>query len=355
LPKSHFSPFFTDSGSGAALVPASPDPLAAGELLDKTTGGAKELGHAAGLAGGAEELGNATSSTGGAGELGHATGSAGTDGELGHATALNLLPAMGDRAEPVVEETTLLVQSHVLPTPTAAPDADAKQTFPVKKKPPTLKHVNTARKHPRPKPTLPGPPRGASPASPLGFGLPTASQQPRARAEAAAGVGDTERSPPELPWGGQPTTSHPALQISPSTLPPPVPRSFPAGAGDAGEAPTASPAGTAIHWTNGVESEVHGSASEESQETTTSTIVTTTVTTTEPTPGKPGRGVAAADGEQLRAWCRRQRLRFWGCLKPPALRWHRLLEHRPGAGFWGRGSGGCGRELAGEPFPGGSR
>ncbi|XP_049662340.1 seizure 6-like protein isoform X1 [Accipiter gentilis] len=247
-----------DSGSGAALVPASPDPLAADELVDKTVGRA--------------------------GELRHAMGSASGGRELGHSTALNLLPAAEDGAEPAAEETTLLVRTHILPTPTAAPDADAKQTFPVKKKPPTLKQVNTARKHPRPKPTLPGPPRAASSASPLGSGLPIASQEPRAPAEAATRSGDAEQSPPELPWGGWATTSHPTLQISPSTLPPVVPRPFPDSTGDAGEAPTVAPAGATINWTNGMEREVHGSTSEDSQETTTSTIITTTVITTEPTP-----------------------------------------------------------------------
>lgn len=254
---------------------------------------------------------------GGAGELRHATGSAGGAGDLGHATALNLLPAAEDGAEPAAEETTLLMQSHVLPMPTATPDADAKQTFPVKKKPPTLKQVNMARKHPRPKPTLPGPPRAASPASPLGSRLPIASQEPRTPAEVVAGAGDAEQSPPELPWGGRATTSRPTLQISPSTLPPAIPRPFPDSTGDAGEAPTVAPASTAINRTDGAEREVHGSASEESQETTTSTIITTTVITTEPTPGKlrllhgageHGHGVTAADGEQLCVRCRRHRL-----------------------------------------------
>ncbi|NWW54626.1 SE6L1 protein, partial [Pedionomus torquatus] len=103
------------------------------------------------------------------------------------------------------------------------------------------KQVNTARKHAKTKPTLPGPPRAASSASPLGSRLPIASQEPRVLAEAATGMGDVEQNPPELPWGGQATTSRPVLQISPSTLPPAVPRPFPDGMGDAGEAPTAAP------------------------------------------------------------------------------------------------------------------
>ncbi|NXL57648.1 SE6L1 protein, partial [Chordeiles acutipennis] len=205
-------------------------------------------------------------------------------GELGHGTALNLLPAAEDGTSLASEETTLPVQSHVLSTLTTAPNADAKQIFPVKKKPPTLKQVNMARKHLRPKPTLPGTPRAASPASPPGSGLPAVPREPHAAVQTAAGVRDTEQSPPELSWRGQATTSHPVLQISPSTLPPAIPRPFPDGTGDAGEAPTAAPASTAVNGMNGVESEVHGSTVEESQETTTSTIITTTVITTEPTP-----------------------------------------------------------------------
>lgn len=269
-PSPTFLHFFAESGSGAALVPASPDPLAAKELVDNTNGGARELGHTTGL-------------TGGPGELRHITGLAGGTRELGHATALNLLPVAEGGTGLVVEETTLLVQSRVLPTPTTTPNADAKQTFPVKKKPPAPKQVNTARKHPRPKPTLPRPPQAPSLATPLGSGLPSGSQAPHMPAEAAARA---EQSTPELPWAGQATTSRPALQISPSTLPPGVPGPFPAGAGVAGEAPTTAPASAAINRTNSTESEVHGSVSEESQETTTSTIITTTVTTTEPSPGK---------------------------------------------------------------------
>lgn len=285
-------------------------------------------------------------------------GSAGGGRELGHATALNLLPAAEDGAEPAAEETTLLVRSHILPTPTATPDADAKQTFPLKKKPPTLKQVNTARKHPRPKPTLPGPPRAASSASPLGSGLPIASQEPRAPAEAATRAGDAEQSPPELPWGGRATTSHPTLQIAPSTLPPAVPRPFPDSTDDAGEAPTVAPAGATVNWTNGTEREVHGSTSEESQETTTSTIITTTVITTEPTPGKPHRPRRARErGHGVTAALRvvpAALPEFVGLPKifcPSAV-----LAAGAGARVLGfRGVPRCGRELPGEPFPRGDR
>ncbi|XP_051641513.1 seizure 6-like protein isoform X1 [Manacus candei] len=254
-----------DSGSGAALVPVSPDPLAADELVDKMVGGAAEFGHGTGLAGGAEDFGHAKGSDGGA-------------EELGHATALNLLPATEDGAKPAAEETTLLMQSHVLPTATTAPSTDAKKPVPVKKKPPAPKQINMGRKHPRLKPTLAGPPGTASPASPLRSRLPTTAQDPRAPAE------DMDQGPPELPWGDQATTSCPTLQISPSTLPPALPRPFPDSAGDAEEVPTAAPNGDTVIPMNSAERDVHSSSSEESQETTTSTIITTTVTTTEPTP-----------------------------------------------------------------------
>lgn len=247
-------------------MPASPDPLAADEPVEKTGGGAAGLGHGTGLTGGAEDFGRVVGSDPGA-------------GQLGQGTALNLLPAPENGAAPA-KETTPLLQSHVLPTASAAPRPDAKQTSPVKKKPPTLKQVNTGRKHPRLKPTLAGPPGAASPASPRSSRLPTAAPELRAPAE------DTERSPPELPWGEQATTSRPTLQMSPSTLPPALPRPFPDSTGDAGQAPTAAPAGAAVIPTNSADRDAHGSASEESQETTTSTIVTTTVTTTEPTPGE---------------------------------------------------------------------
>lgn len=253
LPKSYFSLFLADSGSGAALVPASPDPLAMDEPVEKMDGGAAELGHSTGLTGGAEDFG-------------HAMGPEPGAGEQGQGTALNLRPAP--------EETTPLP-----PTAPAAPRPDAKQTSPVKKKPPTLKQVNTGRKHPRLKPTPAGPPGTASPASPRRSRLPTATPGLRVPAE------DTEHSPPELPWVEQATTSHPTLQISPSSLPPALPDST----GDAGEAPTVAPVG--VIPTKGVERDVHSSVPEESQETTTSTIVTTTVTTTEPTPGELSTGM----------------------------------------------------------------
>uniref|UniRef100_A0A803XRE6 Seizure related 6 homolog like n=1 Tax=Meleagris gallopavo TaxID=9103 RepID=A0A803XRE6_MELGA len=175
--------------------------------------------------------------------------------------AFNLLPAAEDSPRPEVERPSLHAQSHILPAPTTDPGADTKQTFPAKKKPPALKHSNTARKQLKAKPTLPGLSRAVSTQ-----GSTTDGQR---------------QSPPELlGWG---PTSRPVLQISPSTPPPSTTRPFPDGPGDTGTGPTAAPSG-AINQMDSAESEMNGSASEESQETTTSTIITTTVITTEPTP-----------------------------------------------------------------------
>uniref|UniRef100_A0A669PM17 Seizure 6-like protein n=2 Tax=Phasianus colchicus TaxID=9054 RepID=A0A669PM17_PHACC len=189
--------------------------------------------------------------------------------------AFNLLPAAEDSPRPAVEGPSLHAQSHILPAPTTDPGADTKQTFPAKKKPPALKHSNTARKQLKTKPTLPGLSRVVST---RGSVLPLSSQEPPVTMETADGQ---RQSPPELlGWG---PTSRPLLQISPSTPPPSTGRPFPDGPGDMSTGPTAAPSG-AINQMDSAESEMNGSASEESQETTTSTIITTTVITTEPTP-----------------------------------------------------------------------
>lgn len=198
--------------------------------------------------------------------------------------AFNLLPAAEDSPKPAVEGPSLHAQSHILPAPTTDPRADTKQTFPAKKKPPALKHSNTARKQLKAKPTLPGLSRAVSTRSSV---LSMSSQELPMPTETADGQ---RQSPPELlGWG---PTSRPVLQISPSTPPPSTAQPFPDGPGDMGMGPTAAPSGT-INQMDSAESEMNGSASEESQETTTSTIITTTVITTEPTPGKGTRGCGA--------------------------------------------------------------
>ncbi|XP_035196051.1 seizure 6-like protein isoform X2 [Oxyura jamaicensis] len=229
-----------DGRPEAALLPASPDPLGTEQPAEEAVGSA---------------------------------------GGPGHGSALNLLPPAEDGAEPAAEAPTLPTRSHVPPAPAAAPGADAKQT--VKKKLPAPKQANTARKHLKPKPTLPGTPKAVSVP---GSRLPVSSQEPPVPAEAATGEGTPGLSPPELPWGGRDPTSRPVLQISLSTLPPAAARPFPSGPGDASTAPTTAPTGAAVNHTDSVESEGNGSTLEESQETTTSTIITTTVITTEPTP-----------------------------------------------------------------------
>lgn len=228
---------------------------------------------------------------------------AGGSGGPGQGAALNLLPPAEDGAEPVAQGPTLPTRSHVPPAPAAAPGADAKQT--VKKKP-APKQANTARKHPKPKPTPPGTPKAVSVP---GSRLPVSSQEPPVPAEAAAAGGTPGLNPPELPWGGQDPTSRPVLQISPSTLPPAAARPLPNDPGDASTAPTAAPTGAAVNHTDSAESEGNGSTLEESQETTTSTIITTTVITTEPTPGKlhgeavpRGLGRSSSGGGQLCPW-----------------------------------------------------
>uniref|UniRef100_A0A452H797 Uncharacterized protein n=1 Tax=Gopherus agassizii TaxID=38772 RepID=A0A452H797_9SAUR len=164
-------------------------------------------------------------------------------GEPPHTTAHNLVQSGEDFFDSVTEKTTLL--------PLQAPEAHTKQTFPSKKKPPSLKQVNTARKHLRPQTT------------------PSMLQ----RAQAT----------PELPFQSP-------LQISPFTLWPVIrqptsqsPETIkqPVVAAAAVEGDTIGPS---ANKTSSAENEMNGSASEESQETTTSTIVTTTVITTEPTP-----------------------------------------------------------------------
>lgn len=198
--------------------------------------------------------------------------------------ALNLLPAAEDSPKPAVEGPSLRAQSHISPAPTTDPGADTRQTFPAKKKPPALKHSNTARKQLKAKPTLPGLSRAVST---QGSVLPVSSQEPSMPTETADGQ---RQSPPELPgWG---PTSRPLLQISPFTPVPSTAQPFPGGPGDVGTGPTAAPSG-AINQMDSAESEMNGSASEESQETTTSTIITTTVITTEPTPGKGTWGQGA--------------------------------------------------------------
>ncbi|KAI5133279.1 Seizure 6-Like Protein [Manis pentadactyla] len=159
-----------------------------------------------------------------------------------------------------------------------------------RKKPPSLKQVNSARKQLRPRATSAAALQhtGAQPASP-GLGvLSSATEKPRP-------PGDPDPVASEEPlWldrkdGVVPTTPVP-LQISPFTSQPYVAHTLPqrpepgepTGPGEAQEAPPEDTSPMSLMDRG--ENELTSSASEESQETTTSTIITTTVITTEQAP-----------------------------------------------------------------------
>ncbi|KAK2495130.1 hypothetical protein MC885_021466 [Smutsia gigantea] len=159
-----------------------------------------------------------------------------------------------------------------------------------RRKLPSLKQVNSARKQLRPRATSAAALQhaGSQPASPGLAVLSSTTEKPRP-------PGDPDPVASEEPlWldrkdGAVPTTPAP-LQISPFTSQPymahtlpqrPKPRE-PTGPDEAQEAPLedASP----MTLLDKSENELTSSASEESQETTTSTIITTTVITTEQAP-----------------------------------------------------------------------
>lgn len=185
-------------------------------------------------------------------------------------------------------------------------EASPKLAFLPRKKLPSLKQVNSARKQLRPKATsAAGLPRAESqPASP-GLGLlasatASATEKPSAPGDldpvASAGE-ETLRLPSEEPlWlnrkeGAVPTTPAP-LQISPFTSEPYVAHTLPQRPDPeepamSEETHEASPEDASpMNFMDKGENDLTGSASEESQETTTSTIITTTVITTEQAPGK---------------------------------------------------------------------
>ncbi|KAB0370038.1 hypothetical protein FD755_018000, partial [Muntiacus reevesi] len=174
--------------------------------------------------------------------------------------------------------------------------------FPARKKPPSLKQVNSARKQLRPKATpAAATQRTASqPASP-GPGLRSSAPgkpRPPGDQDPLASAGEETRplslSSEEPLWlereeGAVPTTPAP-LQIAPFTSQPLVAHTLPQSP-DPGapavpeEAPEAPPEDASpVTLMDKGETELTGSASEESQETTTSTIITTTVITTEQAP-----------------------------------------------------------------------
>lgn len=184
-------------------------------------------------------------------------------------------------------------------TPALSPllpeEARPKHALPPKKKLPSLKQVNSARKQLRPKATSAATVQraGSQPASQGLDLLSSSTEKPGPPGDPDPIVASEEAS--EVPlWLDQresavPTTPAP-LQISPFTSQPYVAHTLPQrpepgepGPDMAQEAPQEDTSPMALMDKG--ENELTGSASEESQETTTSTIITTTVITTEQAPG----------------------------------------------------------------------
>lgn len=220
---------------------------------------------------------------------------------------LNPVQSGDELREPELEGTVPFAPQDPAAVSTLLPlleEPGTRHAFPARKKPPSLKQVNLARKQLRPKATpAAATQRTASqPASP-GPGLLAAAPgkpRPPGDQDPVASAGEETRprslSSEEPLWlerkeGAVPTTPAP-LQIAPFTSQPLVAHTLPqspepgapAVPEEAPEAPLedASP-GTLM---DKGETELAGSASEESQETTTSTIITTTVITTEQAPGR---------------------------------------------------------------------
>uniref|UniRef100_A0A8D0Y941 Seizure related 6 homolog like n=1 Tax=Sus scrofa TaxID=9823 RepID=A0A8D0Y941_PIG len=217
---------------------------------------------------------------------------------------LNPVQLEEEFSEPESEGTVPSVPQNPAAASTLLPlqeEPGSRHAFPSRKKLPSLKQVNSARKQLRPKATSAAVQRtGSQPASP-GLGLlSSATEKPRPPGEQdpVASAGEETRplslSSEEPLWlerkeGSVPTTPAP-LQIAPFTSQPLVAHTLPQGpdprepamAEEAPEAPheDASP----MTLMDKGENELTGSASEESQETTTSTIITTTVITTEQAP-----------------------------------------------------------------------
>ncbi|XP_047618063.1 seizure 6-like protein [Phacochoerus africanus] len=217
---------------------------------------------------------------------------------------LNPVQSEEEFSEPESEGTVPSVPQNPAATSTLLPlqeEPGSRHAFPSRKKLPSLKQVNSARKQLRPKATSAAVQRaGSQPASP-GLGLlSSATEKPRPQGDQdpVASAGEETRplslSSEEPLWlerkeGSVPTTPAP-LQIAPFTSQPLVAHTLPQGP-DPGEPAMAEEAPDAPHedaspmtLMDKGENELTGSASEESQETTTSTIITTTVITTEQAP-----------------------------------------------------------------------
>ncbi|KAB0366586.1 hypothetical protein FD754_010742, partial [Muntiacus muntjak] len=218
---------------------------------------------------------------------------------------LNPVQSGDELREPELEGTVPFAPQDAAAVSTLLPllaEPGTAHAFPARKKPPSLKQVNSARKQLRPKATpAAATQRTASqPASP-GPGLRSSAPgkpRPPGDQDPMASAGEETRplslSSEEPLWlereeGAVPTTPAP-LQIAPFTSQPLVAHTLPQSP-DPGapavpeEAPEAPPEDASpVTLMDKGETELTGSASEESQETTTSTIITTTVITTEQAP-----------------------------------------------------------------------
>ncbi|XP_044541407.1 seizure 6-like protein [Gracilinanus agilis] len=208
-------------------------------------------------------------------------------------------PSVAQPGEDTLErglEGTVPAHLEHLPVSTALTEASGKHAFSPRKKPPSLKQVNTARKHLRPKTTPSMLQRMSSQPAPSSPGFFFFTEKPHASGDLATGTLESKHGIAEQPsWlgrkgGGGPTTPAP-LEISPYTSLPLLehtllqsPDEAEASIPTAQEAPLEDGTSPIPAKEKMVENELTSSASEESQETTTSTIITTTVITTEQAP-----------------------------------------------------------------------
>ncbi|XP_069922150.1 seizure 6-like protein isoform X3 [Oryctolagus cuniculus] len=183
-----------------------------------------------------------------------------------------------------------------LPALSSAPPEEAATKHPKfpRKKPPSLKQVNSARKQLRPKPSSAAATQRAGSQSSGPALLPSSTE----KSQPPGDLGHIMAAEPssEVPlWldrrqGAVPTTPAP-LQIAPFTSQPYVAHTLPQRPGsEESTAPDAEARqlppedASPVTLMDKGENELTGSASEESQETTTTTIITTTVITTEQAP-----------------------------------------------------------------------